>query len=612
MKTYLRILSYAGPIQRLSLFYALTTLLAIFFGLVNLSLLIPLLEVLFSQINIDDALAITSKPGFSMNLAYLKKVFSYHFLTIVTTHGRVSALYFVCIMMVISVLLANLFKYLAEIIAAELRINVIHNLRKTLFDRTLQLHMGYFTNQHKGYIMTRIMSDVQEIEHAMNYTFRFFFKEPATIIGFFMVLFYMSPQLTWLALLSLPIVGGGITAVVKSLLKRAAQGQASLGRLMGIVEEVIGGMRMIKAFAVCPYILEKFKQENKTYAKINLSILLKKSLVPLLSEFLGVLVMTLLLVYGGKMVFLNEYLFTASTFITYIIIFSQALVPIKSISRSLSNIQRGLAAGRQVFALADAQPAIVNKPGARTIKSLRQSITFKEVYFAYDCKPIIKCLNLTITPGKKIALVGPSGSGKSTIMRLLSRLYDVSQGVIQIDGFPLQDYDTQSLQQLMGTITQETFLFQDTVFNNIALGRPEASELAVIEAAQVAHAHGFIKALPKGYQTIIGAGGSKLSGGQEQQLGIARAVLSKPSILILDEATSSLDSASAKLVQEAVDRLMQNKTLLVVAHRLSTIRNADEIFVIDVGEVVEHGTHEVLMQQEGLYKRLNMLSYEED
>ncbi len=612
MKTYLRILAYAGPIQRLFLFYFLTTLLAIFFGLVNLSLLIPLLEVLFSQTDVGGALVTIPKPGPSISLAHLKELFSCHFINIIATHGRVSALYFVCTIMIISVLLANLFRYLAEIIAAELRINVIHNLRKELFDKISRLHMGYFTKQHKGDIMAKVMSNVQEVEHAMEYTFKVFFKEPATIIGFFIVLFYISPQLTWLALLSLPIVGGGITTIVRRLLKRAAQSQASLGRLMSILEEAMGGMRTIKSFAVRPYILGKFEQENSTYAKLNFSILLKNSLVPLLSEFLGVLVMTLLLAYGGRMVFLHESTFTASTFITYIIIFSQALVPVKSISKSLSNIQRGLAASKQVFALADIQPAIVNKPDARIIESLQQAISFKEVCFAYDHKPIIKHLNLTIEPGKKIALVGPSGSGKSTITSLLNRLYDVTQGVVQIDSLPLQDYDVQSLRKLIGIITQETTLFHDTVFNNIALGRPEASELAVIEAARIAHAHDFIKALPLGYQTVIGAGGSKLSSGQAQQLGIARTVLSKPSVLVLDEATSALDSASAKLVQEAIDRLMQGKTLFVIAHRLSTIRNADEIFVIDAGEVVEHGTHEVLMQQGGLYKRLSMLYYQED
>jgi subfamily B ATP-binding cassette protein MsbA len=365
MKTYLRILAYAGPIQRLFLFYLLTTLLAIFFGLVNLSLLIPLLEVLFSKTDVGRTLAAITKPDFPISLAHLKELFNYHFITIIATHGRVSALYFVCTIMIISVLLANLFRYLAEIIAAELRINVIYNLRKELFDKISRLHMGYFTNQHKGDIMARVMSNVQEVEHAMEYTFRVFFKEPATIIGFFIVLFYISPQLTSLALLSIPIVGGGITAIVRRLLKQAAQGQASLGKLMSILEEAMGGMRTIKSFAVRPYILGNFEQENKTYSKLNFSMLLKSSLVPLLSEFLGMLVMTLLLAYGGRMVFLNESTFTASTLITYIIIFSQALVPVKSISKSLSNIQRGLAAGKQVFALADIQPAIVNKPGAR-------------------------------------------------------------------------------------------------------------------------------------------------------------------------------------------------------------------------------------------------------
>ena len=295
MKTYLRILSYAGPRQRLFLSYLFTTLLAIFWGLINLSLLIPVLEVLFRQPDVGDTLAAISKPGFSMSLTYLKELFSYHSAKIIAAHGRVSALYFICITMIISVLLANLFRYLAEIMAAELRINVIRNLRQALFEKMSNLHIGYFTSQHKGDIIARIMSDVQEVEHAMDYTFRVFFKEPATIIGFFIVLFCISPQLTWLALLALPIVGGGITEIVKRLLKRAAQSQASLGRLTSILEEAIGGMRIIKAFSVRSYISAKFEQENKTYAKLNLSTFLKTSLVPLLSAFLGVLVLTLLL-----------------------------------------------------------------------------------------------------------------------------------------------------------------------------------------------------------------------------------------------------------------------------------------------------------------------------
>ena len=604
MKTYWRILSYAGPIWRLVPLYLLAIVLAVFFGLINLSLLIPLLKVLFSQENIHDTLATLPKPDFALTLTYLKDLFNYHFVNVIATHGRVSALYFVGTIITISVLLANLFRYLTEIITAELHINVIHNIRKELFDRVIRLHLSYFTNQRKGDIMARLMSDVQEVEHVITDTLRVLFKEPITITGFFIVLFYMSSQLTFMALVSLPIVGGGVIILVKRLLKRAAQSQAALGKLTSIVEETLSGMQIVKAFAAHPYVLEKFRQENKNYARINFSMFLVNTLVPLLSEFLGVLIMAWLLIFGGQLVLANVSTFTAGTFITYIIIFSQALVPIKSISKSLSNIQRGLAAGERVFALADTKPAISSQPGARAIKTLEQGIVFKDVSFVYDRKPVLKHLNLTITPGKKIALVGSSGSGKSTITHLLNRLCDVSQGVIEIDGLPIQDYDLHSLRQLVGIVPQETMLFHDTVFNNIAFGRPQASERAVIEAARIAHAHEFIKSLPQGYQTLIGERGSKLSGGQAQRLGIARAVVGQPAVLILDEATAALDSALAKEVQEALDGIMTQKALLVIAHQLSTIRNADEIVVIDAGQVVEQGTHEALLLQDGLYKRI--------
>ena len=343
MKVYLRILSYARPLKWLSLLYLLTTLLSIFFGLVNLSLLIPVLEVLFSSTNITEALTTIPIPSFTFNLAYLKKLFNYHFINVIATHGQVTALYFVCTIMVISVLLANLFKYIAEIVVAELRIKVVQNIRIALFDKVSHLHMGYFTHQNKGDIMARLMNDVQEIEYAMDYVFRVFLKEPATIISFFIVLFYIAPQLTCLALLALPIVGGGIIEIVRRLLIRANQSQASLGKLMDILSETMEGMYFIKALDVRSYILTKFTRENKIYNRLNFSILLKKSLLPLLSEFLGVWVMTLLLAYGGKLVLSHEGTLTASTFITYVIIFSQSLIPIKAIAKSLSSIQRGLA-----------------------------------------------------------------------------------------------------------------------------------------------------------------------------------------------------------------------------------------------------------------------------
>lgn len=612
MKTYLRILSYAGAIRPRLTIYLLSTLVSIFFGLVNLSLFIPLLEVLFGQPSIQETLAAQPLPGFSISLAYLRACFSYHFVAIIATHGRMVALYFVCTIMIIAVLLANLFKYLAGIIVAELRTHLMYNMRKALFSNVLQLHMGYFTHQHKGDVMARIMGDMQEVENAMNYIFRVFFKDPSAIIGFFIVLFFISPQLTWLALFALPIIGGGLLIILMQLLRRAIQSRASFGRLTSVLEEAMESMRMIKALAVDTYIIDKFAQENKTYAKLNFSMLLKHSLVPLSSELLGVLVMTLLLAYGGKMVFLNTPSFTASTFITYIIIFSQALVPIKSISRSLSNIQRGLAAGKRIFDLLDTQSEMVRQSGTHMISKLQQAITFKQVQFVYDHGPVVKHLNLTIEAGKKTALVGPSGGGKSTIVSLLSRLYDVNQGSIQIDGIPLQSCDISTLRQHIGIATQKTVLFHDTIFNNIALGRPGVSKEAVMQAAHIAHAQDFIMALPQGYQTVIGPRGGQLSSGQKQRIGIARAVLNKPSVLVLDEATSSLDRVTEQHVQEAIEKLMKDKTLLIVAHRLGMIRNVDAIFVIDDGKVVAHGTHAILMQQEGWYKQMYRLACQGD
>jgi subfamily B ATP-binding cassette protein MsbA len=607
MKICLRILTYAKSIRKIVPFYFLAVILTIIFGLINFSLLIPLLEVLFSQTDATQALEVLKKPSFYFGLVYLKDLFRYYFLNVIATQGKVNALYFVCIIIIISVLLTNIFRYLAEIIVAEVRTKIVYNLRTELFARTSQLHLGYFTNKRKGDIIARLTSDIQEVEHAIVDTLRVFFKEPATIIGFFTVMYYISSKFTLFSLIFLPIVGIIIAQIVNRLRKSASKTQTSLAALIHILQETLSGMRIIKAFAARPYILKKFRQENGEYAHANLTMEMKKSLAPPMSEFLGVSIVALILGYGGKQVLTHQTELAASTFITYIIIFSQALIPIKSISKSLSNIQRGLAAGKRIFELIDTRSDIYNKPDAIQVKSFENNICFKNVNFSYETKPIIKNINFTIQKGKTIALVGPSGGGKSTIVDLLARFYEVSAGEITLDGIPLQEYDIYALRRLMGIVTQENILLHDTVYNNIAFGRPEATEESIIAAANIANAHDFIMELSQGYQTVIGERGNKLSGGQAQRLSIARAVLSNPPILILDEATSSLDSASERLVQEALNQFMQNRTAVIIAHRLSTIRHADEIIVIEEGEIVERGTHEALMRQEGLYRTLSKM-----
>ena len=574
MKIYLRILTYAKSIRNLVPFYFLAIILAIVFGLINFSLLIPLLEVLFSQTDASETLIALKKPSFYFSLIYFKDLFRYYFINVIANQGKVNALYFVCIVIVISVLLTNIFRYVAEIIVAEVRTKIVYNLRTELFAKTTHLHLGYFTNKRKGDILARLTSDIQEVENAVVDTLRVFFKEPATIIGFFTVMYYISSKFTLFSLVFLPIAGIVVAQIVNKLRKSASKTQASLANLIHILHETFSGMRIIKAFAARPYILNKFRQENEVYAHANLSMEMKKSLAPHMSEFLGVSIVALILGYGGKQVMTHQTELAASTFITYIIIFSQALIPIKSISKSLSNIQRGLAAGKRIFELMDTRSAIYNKPDAIQIKSFEKDICFKNVYFGYEKKRVLKNINLTLQKGKSVALVGPSGGGKSTIVDLLARFYDVSQGEITLDGTPLQEYDIHALRKLMGIVTQENILLHDTVYNNIAFGRPESTEQSIIEAAKIANAHDFIMELPQGYQTVIGERGNKLSGGQAQRLSIARAVLGNPPILILDEATSALDSASERLVQDALNEFMQDRTALIIAHRLSTIRHA--------------------------------------
>ncbi|GAB3822834.1 ABC transporter ATP-binding protein [Pontibacter rugosus] len=510
-------------------------------------------------------------------------------------------------MIIVSVFLANVFRYLAFRIVGELRAHVVRNMRQTVYERITQLHLGYFGNERKGDLMTRLTVDIQEVESSVVNTLTVVVREPISIIAFFVLLFSMSTELTLFSLILLPISGGIIAGISKRLKRKAQQGQDSLSFILTIIDETLSGMRVIKAFNAEPFILSKFYDQNNRYARIQRSIANKRDLASPLSEFLGVSVVAGLLLYGGTLVLNQESELSASEFITYIVLFSQVLVPAKAMSAAFSNIQRGLVSGDRVLQVIDAVPQITDKPNARVLPTFEEKIEFRDVAFAYGDKPVLQNINITIPKGKTVALVGPSGGGKSTLADLLPRFYDPTAGAILIDGHDIRDYTMQSVRAQMGVVTQESILFNDTIYNNIAFNKTDATEADVIAAAKIANAHEFIVQAENGYQTMIGDRGGKLSGGQRQRISIARAILQNPPILILDEATSALDTESEKLVQEALTNLMKNRTSVVIAHRLSTIQHADQILVLQQGQIIERGTHEELQERGGLYAKLTQM-----
>ncbi|MDQ3535010.1 MAG: ABC transporter transmembrane domain-containing protein [Bacteroidota bacterium] len=608
MKTYLRLLSYARPLTGFLPQYILFALLAVLFGLVQFTLLIPLFDVLFNQVEPAQLTELSQfPPDFSFTLEYFERLFKYHFDQVIENQGKEGALIFVCIILVSAVFLSNLFGYLSAIILAQVRANVVSNLRMEVFERVTQLHIGYFSNERKGDLMSRITNDVQEVENSVVNTLKVVFREPASIIGIFIILFYMSFQLTLFSLILLPVSGIIISEITRRLKKKAKESQESLGNIVTILDETISGMRVINAFNAQKYITGSFKKEVDSYAKINVSMARKNELGSPLSQFMGVVVVAALLFYGGSLVLNEQSELKASEFITFLILYSQIMPPAKSISIAFSSIQRGLASGERIFRVIDTKPAIKDKPGAPPIQNFNDNIVFNNVSFSYEKDLILKDINLVIKKGETIALVGPSGGGKSTLADLIPRFYDPVYGDVSIDGKSLKDVQLDSIRKLMGIVTQESILFNDTIANNIAFGIPDAKKEDIIAAAKIANAHDFIMQTPEGYDSKIGDRGTKLSGGQRQRISIARAVLKNPPILILDEATSALDTESERLVQEALTNLMKKRTSIVIAHRLSTIQHADQIVVIQNGAIVEKGNHEELLLHEGLYKKLNMM-----
>lgn len=622
MKTYLRLLSFAKPLGRFLTPFVITSLLASLFGVLNFTLLIPLLSILFDKVNPAQMQALLNRPAPALTTSPTD-AFQYYFAQVFRQYGNIGALKFVCGVIVVSVLLSNVFKYLSVRQLEGFKARMVSKLRETVFDKTLRLHLGFFSNERKGNLMSRITTDVQEVENSIANSLSAASKEVFLLIGYITALLSISVKLTLFALIVIPISGGFIATLVRRMKRDAQTGQQRLSGLISLLDETFGGMRVVKGFVAEGFILDKFRRENNGYRDAVRSLAYRRELASPFSEVMGVTVVAGILLYGGTLVLNGQSDLTAAQFIAYIAIFSQVTRPAKDISNAFSGSQRGLASGERVLELIDAVPAIQDKPGAVSLTGFRDRIVFDDVSFGYTPDaPVLRGINITIEKGKTVALVGSSGGGKSTIADLVPRFYDPTTvesttvestrvesttGQIRVDGVDLRDCTLASLRGQMGIVTQESILFNDTIFNNIAFGT-DATEADVIEAARIANAHAFIVAQPDGYQTVIGDRGGKLSGGQRQRISIARAILKNPPILILDEATSALDTESEKLVQEALTRLMANRTTLVIAHRLSTIQHADEILVVHQGQIVERGRHdELLSLDEGFYRRLNTM-----
>tara|TARA_R110000796_G_scaffold96719_1_gene202721 strand:+ start:102572 stop:104401 length:1830 start_codon:yes stop_codon:yes gene_type:complete len=608
MKTFRRILAFAKPYHNHFPQYFLFATLAIIFSLTNLALLEPLFEIIFENTKegLDPVATVGDQVGF---LDQLKGILNEKLIYLRDTYGKSSSLIYVSVIIAISALLSNLFTYLSNVTMGVVKANVVQRIRTKVFKNTTNLHLNFFSGERKGDIMSRMTNDIQEIEVTLVSSIKVLFREPATIIIYVAFLLATSLQLTLFVLVFFPVMGFLISWIVKKLKKKAVLSQESLGRIVNLMDEVFSGMRIIKGFNAKDYVDDLFEKETMTYRKINISMARKNELASPVSQFLGIVVVASLLVYGGTLVLNEQGGLQAGELLAYIAVFSQIINPAKSISQSLSNIQRGIVSADRIFKLIDEQPKIENEPNATVLQGFNNEIEFRNVSFAYDKETVLKNINFTVEKGKTVALVGSSGGGKSTMADLIPRYFDPTDGEILIDGHPLTSVTAESLRALMGIVTQESILFNDTVFKNIAFAMPNAKLEDVIQAAKIANAYDFIMDLEHGFETNIGERGGKLSGGQRQRLSIARAVMKNPPVLILDEATSALDSESEKLVQEALANLMKNRTSIVIAHRLSTIQHADEILVMQKGEIVERGNHQTLLQQNGVYTKLiNMQS----
>ena len=605
-----RAFAYAKPYRSSFVIAIIFNLLYALFNVIALAFMMPILSVLFGEKNTD----VIAKPVYSGDFGDLKQFFSdysaYYMNEISQTEGPVYVLAISCVIFIVAFLFRNIFSFLSETCLVDLRSGVTRDLRMDIHNKIIDLPVAYFTEKRKGDMINRISSDVNEVESNILNSIVEIVRSPIMIIFFVVVLFTVSYQLTIFAILVFPIMGTIISLIGKSLKKAAEHAQDELSNIITYVDETLTSLKIIKIFNAEEQVKGRFDASINRYRKYLQKVMKKRALASPTSEFLGAVTIGLIVFFGGKLSLEGNGL-TGSQFIFYIATFYTLLDPIKRFSKALSDVQKGEVSAKRIFDVLDADVSIKDVPNAKGIEAFEDKIEFKNVTFAYGEHDVITDFNLTINKGETVALVGQSGSGKSTLANLITRFWDVKSGQILIDGIDIKHIKLHDYRLLFGLVTQDSILFNDSIFNNISLGDKTPSLQKVEHAAQIANAEEFIVKMPEKYEETVGEGGSKLSGGQKQRVSIARAVYKNPPIMVLDEATSALDTKSEKLVQVALNNMMQNRTSLVIAHRLSTIQNADKIVVMEAGKIIEVGNHHTLLDQNGVYANLvNMQNFE--
>ncbi len=600
-------MQFAKPYKKYAWLNILFNILYAIFNVLSVLAFIPVLGILFGEENKAYA-----EPVFTSinNIGSYAKDYFYYFISQkIEAEGNIETLLFVCLLTFGLFFFKNLFRYLASYVLAFLRNGVVKDLRDSLYNKIVGLPIAYFSEKRKGDVIARMTADVQEVENSFLSSIEAIIREPLTIIISLSLMLMMSVELTLFVFILLPVSGLLISSISKKLKANSLEAQKETGNFLSFIEETLTGLRVIKGFNAENRIKAKFNDSTKKFRDLMTSVVHRKSLASPMSEFLGSATIIIILWYGGRLVLNETSPLQPKEFLGYIVLFYTVLNPIKAIATAYSNIQRGDASAERILSVLETKNTIIDKPNALVKKSFDSEIIFDNISFKYKDDYVLKNFSLTIPKGKTVALVGQSGSGKSTLANLITRFYDVNKGSIKIDGVDIKDMTKKSLRELMGIVTQDSILFNDSVKNNISLGVENPSDEAILEASKIANAHEFIKDLPQQYETNIGDSGNTLSGGQKQRLSIARAVLKNPPIMILDEATSALDTESEQLVQKALEKMMQHRTSLVIAHRLSTIQRADLILVMRKGEIVEQGKHEELLANKGdYYKLVNMQS----